>query len=59
MKILGFNSGHDVAYCLLDNGVPKVHEELERFIREKEPMGDGLEMALERLPEDVLSVCST
>ena len=55
MKILGFNSGHDVAYCLLDNGIPVIHEELERFIREKEPLGDGLEMALEHLPEDVLS----
>ncbi len=54
MKILGFNSGHDVAYCLLDNGIPVIHEELERFIREKEPLGDGLEMALERLPKETL-----
>ena len=23
MKILGFQSGHDVTYCILDNGVPK------------------------------------
>ncbi len=52
MKILGFQSGHDVSYCILDNGVPIIHEELERFIREKEPMGDGLEMALQRIPEE-------
>ena len=52
MKILGFQSGHDVAYCVLDNGVPVIHEELERFIREKEPYGDGLKMAFERLPDD-------
>ena len=50
MKILGFQSGHDVSYCILDNGIPIIHEELERFIREKEPMGDGLEMAFQRLP---------
>jgi len=54
MKILGFQSGHDVSYCVLDNGIPIIHEELERFIREKEPMGDGLEMALQRVPEETL-----
>ena len=54
MKILGFQSGHDVSYCILDNGVPVIHEELERFIREKEPMGDGLEMALQRVPDETL-----
>ncbi len=54
MKILGFQSGHDVSYCILDNGIPIIHEELERFIREKEPMGDGLEMALQRIPEETL-----
>ena len=50
-KILGFQSGHDVSYCLLENGIPTIHEELERFTREKEPLGDGLEMALQRLPD--------
>ena len=54
MKILGFHSGHDVSYCILDNGIPIIHEELERFIREKEPMGDGLEMALERIPDEII-----
>jgi len=52
MKIIGFQSGHDVSYCVLENGIPIIHEELERFTREKEPLGDGLEMALEMLPED-------
>ena len=52
MKIIGFQSGHDVSYCVLENGVPIIHEELERFIREKEPLGDGLKMAFERLPAD-------
>ena len=54
MKIIGFQSGHDVGYCVLENGVPTIHEELERFLREKEPYGDGLKMAMERLPDDVL-----
>ena len=54
MKIIGFQSGHDVSYCILENGVPIIHEELERFIREKEPLGDGLEMALQRIPENDL-----
>ena len=44
MKIVGFQSGHDVSYCVLDNGVPVIHEELERFIRLKEPWGCGLQM---------------
>ena len=51
MIIAGFQSGHDVGYCLLKDGVPIIHEELERFIREKEPLGDGLEMLFERLPQ--------
>jgi carbamoyltransferase len=55
MKILGFQSGHDVSYCILDNGIPTIHEELERFIREKEPLGDGLEMAIQRLPNSTLN----
>ena len=54
MKILGFQSGHDVSYCVLDNGIPIIHEELERFIREKEPMGDGLEMAFQRIPDETI-----
>ena len=54
MKILGFQSGHDVSYCVLENGVPIIHDELERFLRLKEPMGDGLKMAFDHLPTDVI-----
>jgi carbamoyltransferase len=43
MNIGGFWSGHDCSYCILDNGVPTVHNEYERFIREKEPQGDGMQ----------------
>ena len=57
MKILGFQSGHDVSYCLLKNGIPIIHEELERFIREKEPAGDAIQLlfdnyGLDNLGED-------
>ena len=45
MKILGFQTGHDVSYCILEDGIPIIHEELERFTREKEPLGDGLKMS--------------
>ena len=34
-----------MSYCLLKNGVPIIHEEYERHIRQKEP-GDGLTMQL-------------
>jgi len=43
MKIVGLLSGHDCSYSVLEDGVPIVHNELERFIREKEPPGDALE----------------
>jgi carbamoyltransferase len=51
MKIVGFQSGHDVSYCILEDGVPVVHEELERIIRKKEPGGDGLEFFFNRNEE--------
>jgi predicted NodU family carbamoyl transferase len=50
MKIVGYQSGrHDVSYCILENGVPIIHEELERLVRVKEPFGDGLKMFFERI----------
>ena len=55
MKIVGFQSGHDVAYCILENGVPIIHEEYERFLREKEPLGDGLEWFFENVGDKQLS----
>ena len=49
MKIVGYQTGrHDVSYCILENGVPIIHEELERLIRVKEPSGDGLKMYFDR-----------
>ncbi len=53
VRIVGYQSGkHDVSYCILENGIPIIHEELERLIRIKEPWGDGLKMYFERIGEE-------
>lgn len=49
--IAGFWSGHDCSYCILKNGQPILHEEYERFIREKEPKGDSLKFLFENFPD--------
>jgi carbamoyltransferase len=51
MKILGAWSGHDCSYSIIDEGQPVVHDEYERFIREKEPAGDSLGFFLENYPD--------
>ena len=43
MKVASAWSGHDCSFCILDNGRPVVHAEYERYIREKEPAGDGVQ----------------
>ena len=42
-KIAGLCSGHDCSYAILEDGIPILHNELERFTREKEPIGDSLD----------------
>jgi carbamoyltransferase len=44
MKLLGFWSGHDCSFCVLNNGQIELHTELERHLREKEPAGDSIGM---------------
>lgn len=44
MKIAGFHSGHECSYCIVEDGIPILHAELERYLRLKEPFGDGLEL---------------
>jgi len=51
MRILGIQNGHDVSYCILENGIPIVHEELERHLRLKEPKGSGLQYAIDQLKD--------
>lgn len=43
-KIIGLWSGHDASFCVLKNGIPEMHTELERHARVKEPAGDSIEM---------------
>jgi len=43
MKIASAWSGHDCSFCVLNDGKPVVHAEYERYIREKEPAGDGIQ----------------
>jgi carbamoyltransferase len=60
VKILGLWSGHDCSFCVLEDGVPKIHAELERYIREKEPKGDSIDFALRVLGnfDDIDAVAS-
>ena len=51
--IVGIQSGHDVSYCLLKNGKPLIHEELERFTRVKEELGDGLKFFFEKSSKEI------
>ena len=56
MKVVGIWSGHDCSFCVLENGVPTVHAELERYNREKSPQGDAAELLFERLPEEASQI---
>jgi carbamoyltransferase len=60
MKIAGLWSGHDCSFCVLEDGVPVIHAELERYIREKEPKGDSPGFLLDVLgePEDIEELAS-
>lgn len=54
MKIVSFWSGHDCSFCVLENGMPKLHVEYERYIREKEPKGDSIKLFFDICGEDEL-----
>ena len=51
MKIAGLWSGHDCSFCVLENGMPVVHAEYERYIREKEPAGDSAQFLFDEYKE--------
>ena len=51
MKVASAWSGHDCSFCILDNGRPVIHAEYERYIREKEPYGDGVQFMLDEYPD--------
>jgi len=48
MKIAGIWSGHDCSFCILDDGHPVIHAELERYTREKSPPGDSIKFMFDR-----------
>ena len=52
MKIAGLWAGHDCSFCVLEDGMPLVHAEYERYNREKSPPGDAAEFMFDRY-EDV------
>ena len=47
MKIVGFHSGHDSSYSVLDDGVPIIHNEMERFNREKNAIDNSMQFFLD------------
>ncbi|MBT5637022.1 MAG: hypothetical protein HOJ16_00395 [Candidatus Peribacter sp.] len=49
MKIASAWSGHDCSFCILDGGRPVIHAEYERYIREKEPAGDGVQFMFDEM----------
>ena len=51
MKIAGAWPLHDCSYCILEDGVPIIHDEYERFVREKEPAGDALKFLFENFED--------
>ena len=40
-KIAGIFNSHDASFCVLENGIPEIHAEWERYLRLKEPKGDS------------------
>lgn len=46
-KIVGFQSEHDASYCILEDGIPIIHEEMERMTRRKMEQADGLKFFFE------------
>ena len=55
MNIIGFQSGHDVSYSVLNEGVPVICEEMERITRKKMQRGDGLQFFFSRNSGEFLS----
>ena len=51
MKIAGFHSGHDSSYSIIENGIPKVHIELERYTRRKNATENSMDAFIEKDPD--------
>ena len=57
MKIVGFHSAHDSSYSVLEDGVPKVHNEIERFNRIKNCVANSIKFFIDN-DEDVNNIDS-
>lgn len=56
MKIAGIWPGHDCSFCILEDGKPTIHAELERYNREKSPPGDAIKFMFDRVRSDAEQV---
>ncbi len=61
MKIISFHAHHDASYSVLENGLPTLHNELERFTRRKFQISDPIKHFLseenEILDINHLAIC--
>ena len=48
MKVAGLWNGHDCSFCILEDGMPVIHAEYERYNREKSPPGDSISFMYDR-----------
>ena len=51
MIIGGLYNSHDTSFAILENGIPVLHVELERYIRQKQPKGDAFQLLMNDYPE--------
>ena len=52
MKVAGLWAGHDCSFCILEDGMPVIHAEYERYNREKSPPGDAAQFMFDRCDEN-------
>ena len=46
MLVAGLYASHDTSFCILEDGQPILHVELERYIRQKQPKGDPFQLLM-------------
>jgi len=51
MLICGLYNSHDTSFAILENGKTILHVELERYIRQKQPIGDAFQLLMNDYPE--------
>ena len=51
MKIAGIWCGHDCSFAIMENGMPVIHAEYERYNREKCTPGDAIQFLLDTCPK--------